>query len=244
MPALEKLIAEIKAKEAVPSHINLGGTYDRDLVLSVMRHLAMYWSDTPPARGSERRKIATRMTVIHGFRSILKSVIPEGEDAALDVLPKDEGESWIVENVSDGGFGAIIPQVKGDWIKVGSLLGVQTETAQFWGGGVIRRITRDDYQQRRVGIQLLSITVIPVKLWPAGTASSFNATQEGESAVLLSTTPDKNGEIMILLREGTFMPHQPLDMSVRGRQYYLMPGKLVEDGDDFDLASFRVMQRE
>ena len=46
----------------------------------------------------------------------------------------------------------LIPQVKGDWLKVGNLLGVQTETAQFWGAGVVRRITRDEYQQRRVGI--------------------------------------------------------------------------------------------
>ena len=35
-----------------------------------------------------------------------------------------------------------------------------------------------------------------------------------------------------------------LDMDVRGKQYYLMPGKLIEGGDDFDLASFKVMQRE
>ena len=58
---------------------------------------------------------------------------PIEEDMSLDFQAKNAGESWIVENISEGGFGAIVPQVKGDWIKVGSLLGVQSETAQYWG---------------------------------------------------------------------------------------------------------------
>jgi len=244
LPALGQLIQEIKAKEGVPSHVNLGGTYDNDLVLSVMQHLGTYWSDKPPARGSERRKIATRLTVVHGFQQVMTSVVPSDDDSSLDFQGRNSGESWIVENVSEGGFGAIIPQVKGDWIKVGSLLGVQTETAKYWGAGVVRRLTRDEYQQRRVGIQLLSKSVIPVKLWPTGTVSSFNVTRGGDRAVLLSTTPDKNGEIALLLKVGSFTPNQALEMSVRDRQYYLMPTKLVEGGDDFDWAKFKIMQRE
>ncbi len=243
LPALEQLMQEIKAKDSVPSHINLGGTFDAGLVLSVMRHLAQYWSDNPPARGSERRKIATRMTVVHGFRQMLKNVAPAGDDTSLAFEAMNGCESWIVENVSEGGFGAIIPQVKGDWLKVGDLLGVQTETAQYWGAGVVRRITRDEYQQRRVGIQLLSNTVIPVKLSPSGNVSSSNAAREGEPAMLLSTTPDQNGEIALLLRAGSFTPGQALEMNVRGNQYYLMSSTLAEGGDDFDLAKFKGMQR-
>jgi hypothetical protein len=244
LPALERLMQEIKVKDGMPSHVNLGGTYDLDLIQSVMQHLALYWSDHPPARGSERRKIATRLTVVHGFRQVVKSVAPADDETSLDFQAKDSGESWIVENVSEGGFGAIIPQVKGDWIKVGSLLGVQTETAQFWGAGVVRRMARDEYQQRRVGIQLLSKAVIPVKLSPAGSVSSFNATRGGDPALLLSTTPDKNSEIALLLRAGSFTPGQGLEMNVRGKPYYLMPSKLVEGGDDFDWAKFRILQRQ
>ncbi len=243
LTALQKLIQEIKTKDGVPSHINLGGTYDADFVLSVLQHLAVYWSDNPPARSSERRNIATRMTVVHGFHNMLRSLEPVEDDISLDFQARDGTESWIVENVSQGGFGAIIPHVQGDWIKVGNLLGVQTETAKYWGAGVVRRITRDEYQQRRVGIQLLSSAVIPVKLGPAGTVSSFNVTREGDSGLLLSTAPDKNGEIALLLRAGTYTPGQALEMNVRGKQYYLMPSKMVEGGDDFDWVKFKVIQR-
>ncbi len=242
LPALLQLMEDIKTKEGVPSGVNLGGTYNNDLVLSVMRHLATYWSDTPPARSSERRKIATRLTVVHGLDQVLSCIRPTEEDVSLDFQAKDVGESWIVENVSDGGFGAIVPQVKGDWIKVGSLLGVQSETAKFWGAGVVRRLTRDEFQQRRVGIQLISKAVIPVKLSAAGNVSSFNVTREGDPAVLLSTTPDKNGDIALLLKVGSYTPTQSLEMNVRGKNYYLMPRKLVEGGDDFDWAKFKVMK--
>ena len=108
----------------------------------------------------------------------------------------------------------------------------------------MRRQARDEYQQRRVGIQLISKAVIPVTLSPAGNVSSFNATRGGEPAVLLSTAPDKNGDIALLLKEGSYTQHQALEMNVRGKQYYLMPRKLVEGGDDFDWAKFKVMKSE
>ena len=242
--ALTILMQDIKDKEGVPSHVNLGGTYDLDIVQSVLRHLALYWADHPPARGSERRKIATRMTVVHGFRPMLKRLMPIDDDASLDFQAKDVGESWIVENVSEGGFGAIIPPVKGDWIKVGSLLGVQTETAKFWGAGIIRRLARDEHQQRRVGIQLLSKALIPVKLWPAGAAAGASTTRNGEQALLLSSSPDKNGEVSLLLELGSFSKGQALDMQVGTKQYYLLPSKLVEGGEDFDCARYKIMQRD
>ena len=242
--ALVQLMRDIKVKEGVPTDVNLGGTYELDAVLSVMRHLALYWKDDPPARSSERRRIATRLTVVHGYQSMLRSIMPVDDEASLDFHVSDGGESWIVENVSEGGFGAIIPQVKGDWIRVGSLLGVQTETSKYWGAGIIRRLTRDEYQQRRVGIQLLSKALIPVRLWPAGAASSRNTLGNGDPAILLSAAPDKNGEISLLLGPGTFPSGQGLDMQVGSKRYYLTPARLVEGGEDFDCARFKITQHE
>jgi hypothetical protein len=184
------------------------------------------------------------MTVVHGFRETYASVDPGKLENSLDFHQDKSSESWIVENVSEGGFGAIVPQVKGDWLRVGCLLGLQTETSQYWGAGVIRRISRDEFQQRRIGIQVLSKSVIPVTLAPAGNVSTFNAARGGEPGVLLSTSPDKNGEISLLLREGSYTPRQALDMSVRGKTFYLVPSRLIEGGEDFDLACFKVMQRE
>jgi len=242
LPALYKLMQDIKQKEGVPSDVHLGGNFDNDLVLSVLQHLAMCWSDHAPARSSERRQTASRLTVVHDFQNMLAGL---GDDAmSLDFDNAKDSESWIVENISDGGYGAIVPQVKGDWVHVGSLVGLKTETAKFWGAGVIRRLTRDKFQQRCVGIQLLSKSVMVVRLAPAGHISSFNATREGDRAILLSVAPDKNGEIELLLRAGSFTSGQSLEMNIEDKTYLLIPSKLVEGGDDFDWARFKLLEKQ
>lgn len=231
---------------AIPSEVHLGGSYGKDVVLPVLRHLLSYWSDDAPARGAERRQTATRMTVLHGMGEILKTLDPESSDE-LDfsdpAAAENAAESWIVENVSDGGYGAIIPAAKSDWVHVGALIGFKTEVAKHWGTGIIRRVSRDEHQQRRVGIQALSKVVIPVRVGKSGGAFSPGPAEMTDSALLLSTTPDSQGEVGIVLREGIYNSRDSLDMMVNGKPYLLMPSRLVEGGEDFDWAMFKVMQR-
>ena len=87
MAGLVQMVRMVQEQNAIPSDINLGGTYEPALVLSVMQHLALYWSDKPPARSSERRKIATRMTVIHGLKGMFSSMDLASQDDSLDFLP-------------------------------------------------------------------------------------------------------------------------------------------------------------
>jgi hypothetical protein len=169
--ALYGLIRFATEQGVLPTEVNLGGTVEKDAVVEVWKHLASYWSKEPPARSSERKKATARLTVANGFAEIYRNIEP-GAASSLDFL-NDSSESWIVENVSDGGYGAIIPQVKGDWVRVGTLLGLKPDGAHHWGVGVIRRISRDEHQNRRVGIQLYTRMAIAVKLNPTGDVSSF-----------------------------------------------------------------------
>jgi hypothetical protein len=239
---LSQLSRQLAETGALPKDVNLGGVYENDVLASTFRHLLQYWSETPPERNSERRKTTARITVVPGLKEIIGAIDPANSDA-LDFSAEQSAESWIVENVSDGGYGAIIPTVKIDWIKVGTLIGIQTEGKNYWGIGMIRRITRDQHQQRRVGIQLLSKTAIPVRLARSGAVSGFNAGREPGPAILLSTAPDANGEIGIVMSEGIFNARDSLEMMVRTKGYLLMPSRMVEGGEDFDWAKFRVRQR-
>jgi len=234
---LKQLLLTVAGTGHIPADVHLGGTYGKDVVISVLKHLVLYWSDHPPARGSERTKIATRITVVPGLSEIL-AILDPAHSKTLDFSQDQSAESWIVENVSDGGYGAIIPAEKSDWIKVGGLIGVQTETSIYWGVGLIRRVSSDQYQQRRVGIQLLSKTALPIQI-----ALPSNGGREPEGAILLSTSPDRTGEVGVLMREGAFNPQDSLDMTVNGKTYLLIPSRMVEGGDDFDWAKFKVMQR-
>lgn len=243
---LQKVSAIVTDTGAVPSSVHLGGSYGKEVVIPVLRHLALYWADDAPERSTQRRQTASRMTVLHGMAEILRTLDPSNSDEldfSSEEAAESSAESWIVENVSDGGYGAIIPATKSDWVRVGALIGVKTEIAKHWGVGIIRRVTRDEHQQRRVGIQVLSKVVIAVRIGKSGGAFAAAPADTTDSALLLSTSPDTQGEVGVVLREGIYNSRDSLDMLVNGKPYLLMPARLAEGGEDFDWAKFKIMQR-
>lgn len=242
--ALEELAARVREAHEVPADVDLGSSYHHDVVLPALQHLALYWRAAPPGRSSERRLITGRITVVPGFGDAMQALDPSTSDE-LDFSQDKPAESWLVVNVSDGGYGAIIPAVKSDWIRVGTLIGMQSEHSSRWAIGLIRRIAYDEHNQRHVGIQTLSRTAIPVRVVRAGmTASSFHVGRAPQPAILLSTAPDSRGEVGMILREGIFSVRDGMEMTIGGKSYLLQPVRLVEGGEDFDWAAFRVTQKK
>ena len=135
--AAQKVIATIAESGAYPSDLNLGGNYEPGLVAEVLHHLARYWAPIPPARADERRGSVARIHVVHDFDDILAIISGESTDLSFH----DSIETWTVENESEGGYGAVIAQSKGDWLKVGALLGIKREDGAAWGVGIVRRLT-------------------------------------------------------------------------------------------------------
>ena len=236
---IDRLAEQIAAKGGVPQDFNLGGSYPKDEVIGVLQHLAQYWSDKAPERGSERRPTAARITVVPGADQVF-GALERSTSMNLDFSQNQTAESWIVENVSDGGYGAIVPPQKIDWVRVGALIGMKGEVSDYLGIGLIRRITRDVHQQRRVGIQVLTKTAIPVKISKANTMSALNFDLREETAILLTIKPDARGEIEMLLREGIFNGRDSLEMTLKDKNYQLVPLRIVEAGEDFYWARFKV----
>ena len=226
---LESLIETIKSSGSVPAQVNLSGSYPAETVLDVLNHLALYWSPKPPERKHQRHRVKSRLNVTHGF---------DGVAAVLGSASGDEGgsaETWVVENVSAGGFGASIPEIKGDWLKIGCLLGLQPEGGDNWVLGVIRRLQREIPLKGSVGIQTIAKSALPVLLrTPGGTASG----------ILLGDGADSPGEARVLLHGGAFVPGQNLEYRKGELNCVLMPQGVIESGEDFELVRFREMIRE
>ena len=240
LPRLDRLVEQMAARDGVPQEFNLGANYHKDEVIEVLRHLAQYWSDNPPARGSERRPTAARITVVPGADQVFGVLDPSAATSTLDFSRNLTAESWIVENVSDGGYGAIVPPQMIDWVKIGALVGMKSEVSSHLGVGVIRRITRDEHQQRRVGIQMLTKTAVAVTVAKASTMSSLNFDLREETAILLTPKPDAHGEVEILLRGSIFTGRESLEMTVQQKNYRLAPVRVIETGDDYCWARFQV----
>jgi hypothetical protein len=236
---VEDLIGAITQSGVVPADVNLGGTYESGVVVEVLKHLARYWAAIPPARRDTRRQAIARIHIVHNFDDVL--AIISGESNDLDF--QHNIETWTVENESDSGFGAVIPDSASDWLRVGTLLGIKLEDGNAWGVGIVRRLANQANQQRYVGIQTLAKGGARVKLFPV---DARDVSEGGDDAVLLpSSAADStgSGELHLLMRMGTFSPRQSYKMRAYERDYLLVPKALIEGGQDFDMAKFRVMQR-
>ena len=228
---LEGLIDTIKTSGNVPAQVNLGGSYPAETVLDVLNHLALYWSPKPPERRHQRHRVKSRLNITHGYDGVL---------AVLGGAPNQDSsgaESWIVENVSAGGFGAGVPEIKGDWLKIGCLLGLQPEGGDNWVLGVIRRLQREIPQKGTVGIQTIAKSARLVQLSVSGGTG-------GETGMLISDGSDSPGEARVLLRPGGFVPGQNMEYQKGELTCLLMPQGVVGSGEEYEVVKFREMIRD
>jgi hypothetical protein len=152
-------------------------------------------------------------------------------------------ENWIVQNVSTGGFGAMIPQVKGDWLKIGCLLGLQPEGGKNWVVGVMRRVSRDTAQQASVGIQTIAKSATPVVLRMQ--SGQLGTSEANELGILLDPLSQATStEALVVLRAGAWVPGQNLEIDTDGVSLLLMPIGVAERGEDYELVRFRQMIRD
>jgi hypothetical protein len=225
---IERIEAAIRATGEAPPSLNLGGSYPAELVLRVLEHVAAYWSPAPLERKHPRHRVKSRLTVAWGFDGVLDAT----SVAASLSFDGSRLESWITENVSAGGLGAHVPQVKGDWLRVGALVAMQPEGGANWLLGVVRRISRDRGGEAQVGIQTISRAPQPVELRvQVGETVSLDT----EVAILLG--PEAEASVELLLRPGVHIADQNLVLEREGRRVVLVPEAVQERGIDYERLS-------
>jgi len=207
---------------AVPADLNLGGAYEPEKVLTVLQHLKMYWAATPPVRKNDRYAVKHRLTVVNGFEGILAR-LKEGGDASA--------ESWVTENISAGGIGAVLEKAQGDWLRIGKLVGLSVEGGSgACSVGMVRRCSRLPQQQSSVGIRTFA-------------KESFAVTLGEQEALLLNDGRALKEEALVCQREGAFDKRNSPTMAFDGHTYLLIPMEVSVAGDDFELARYKVMQQ-
>ncbi|MFA7290804.1 MAG: hypothetical protein WC023_01015 [Rhodocyclaceae bacterium] len=227
---LEEMIHSVERGD-IPADLNLGGQYQPRALLPVLRHLAMYWAAQPPLREHPRHNVKTRLAVLHGFDDSF--TVFAGDVARIG--KERTAESWVVENVSLGGFGAAIDNLRGDWLKVGALISMQPEGGENWVLGVVRRFSKESDNEANVGIQTLARQAVSVELRPR--ASMYAASN---SIPGIRLPEDKApGEVRLVLPTATFDVRESLEYSNGERRYLLTPIEQIEAGADFEIARYR-----
>lgn len=225
-----KLLAErIRATDALPSGLNLVPGDSAEEALEVLEHLALHWSPQSPERRHQRHRVSSLLTVANGLKGVIE---------ILGKRPVSAAETWVIENVSAGGFGAMVPQIKGDWLRVGALVAIQPEGGNNWVVGMVRRVSKTPDQRARVAIETLSRTPVVSQFVVTG------ARDKSEQGVLLRGNDPRSPEVQIALRPGIFAPGQNLEAARDGRRHVYTPTGFGERGGDYEIGRFRELVRE
>lgn len=149
LASLGSLQHSVESTGGLPAAINFGGQYSPRVVLPVLEHLAACWAPKPPMRNHTRHRVKSRLSAVAGLQAICLRLAGQRPEP-------DDTESWIVEDVSQGGMGAQVPVAGKDWLRVGALVGLQPEGGKNWLVGVVRRLSRDTEASCNVGLETLS----------------------------------------------------------------------------------------
>ncbi len=202
----------------------------------IYRHIADYAKKVDPVF-TENKDILYRERVdlkLYGFvTDKTKKLMAEVAQKYAQAENQDEKtETWTMENKSLGGFGAVIPQLNEDWVKVGALVAVKREDETQWLAGIIRRMVRDAELKVLVGIQALSTEpVIAVEL------RSLSDTHHLKG--LLAGNPSDH---TLLLAGGSFAQNKIFQLWMPESKQTVSLLKVLERGDDFECVQFGTVE--
>ena len=230
---LEDLI-KVLNKNIVPNDLNLGGSYEADVVKEAAQYLLNYVI-APPVRRNARREVTVTMNVVNGF----EQVVVKAE--AWIGFDEEDSMEWVTEEISASGFSCVIPVKGAESVGIGSLLGIQPDGVSHWGAAVVRRLVRDDENhQLRIGAEILSNQIASVMVNEKDAIAD-----SGHRALWLYAREDAaTGEAQMLMQADTFSSSQSMQILLAGKNYLLMPNVLEEKGLDYDLAKFRFVVKE
>lgn len=226
------LVRELEMGHDLPRDIQLGAQYQSKALLPVLRHLAAYLAPVPPQRSHVRHPVKHRMSVLSGLVNAFVVFSGEfgGRPAGLQI------ESWVVENVSQGGFGAVLCTIPGEWLRVGALVAMQPDGGENWLLGIVRRYQRESDSDARVGIQTVARRALSVEL-KARVSAGYTAASAPMPGLLFLDTPAN--EVSLILPPASFDLRESLEYQRDGVRYLLSPVTLVEQTPDYELARYR-----
>ncbi len=215
----------------MPSDIEFVEQVSPTQLLSVLRHLRIYWSPKPPQRQHVRHDVSARMAVVNNFFEIHKIFL----HALREIRHIPGVSNWSADNVSLGGFRACCEDKRSGILKLGSLICVQAEGSQSQLLGVIRRISRRHDGRADLGVQVIAKQGRGIQLHPR--RSGFAAANQIPAIWL----PENRGAGLtrIILPLGGFSARETMEFRFAERVYQLTPLEIEERGTDYEVAHFR-----
>ncbi len=268
--ALVKLgeLRALSEKNMLSDELRFGKEFTPAQIITVIKHLQIYLSASPPHRHYARTKASVEVSVVHGLKPICQRVTKielgsgtslgenldlKAKTASTVNLVAEEIEStpelWAQKDQSEWGLGVDIPPDLGKWAEPGKLCGIQLRGAKDWWVGIIRRLDAD--AGLHCGIRIFSKRPVSVWLRVLG-ASGHQADNWASStgsfaydymrAIMLPDALKSHDHPVMILENKSYVPGQICEvmMGEHSRQIKLV--EFLEEGEDYVRAAFEWQQ--
>jgi hypothetical protein len=101
-------------------------------------------------------------------------------------------------------------------------------------------LSRDAQNNLHIGVEVLSARFVGVPLADRAKAGA----EAGMLGLYLNRPTDTSGEAWLLMKVETFAINRSLVMQLEDKEYLLLPLALIERGEDYDLARYRMMEQD
>lgn len=165
-----------------------------------------------------------------------------------------EAQTWLIENESDGGFGAILRYSENQWIRPGVVLGVKLASAENWHVCMVRRLERRGSDEVYAGIQSLSNTPVAVNIEVQGgkpepmTVTEYSEFDGAElhTSKLALYLPYRNSDgsnvNTLILAAADYASDRLYKVQARDRSFTVGVNAVMEKGVDWIWATLQVMR--
>lgn len=237
---LDELTGYLRRTGTLPPYINFGQPVERTQISVVLSHLSRSWADTPVPRRGKRQDLAAELTIVPCLIESARWLTRMAQAGSIAAAAPAIAERCQACDASARGCGAIIPQDPGDWVAVGTLVGVHRASEAPYRMAIIRRVISEGHRQHRIGMEFVGDAAAPVALFPAAATHAADPSRAGETAVLVSRRPDPRGIIELLGRHDGIIGAAGLQMRLRDRVYRLELDDLIEDAAGYRRTRYRL----
>ncbi len=211
------------------------GNLPQSTVRTVLLHLRTQWCDTPPERKHHRRRDPARMSVIHGFEEVAAHV---GDRLHTYPFVSDQ-ESWLVENTSERGVGAVVGPTEGVWARVGTLIAYCRRGSSAWSPAMVRHIREEEDGSRYFGIEILA---------SRGVAIALRRTRRGRlldgpeaPGIWLPGRVTSNDHARLLVAPGLLPAEDVMEMQAGEQRWLVRRIDRLESGEDYEVVLCKVV---
>ncbi|MBX9849291.1 MAG: hypothetical protein K2X64_08350, partial [Rhodocyclaceae bacterium] len=143
-------------------------------------------------------------------------------------------ESWVVEDVSQGGIGAQAQLTRDSRLSINTLLVMQPEGGNNWLLGIVRRFARDTESSATLGIETLAKQPRALCVDSGGI----------QTEIILVDPWETSAQVRVVLPATAWEDNIAMTFNDQGKSVKLFPDGQVQSGPDYLIGRYRVRVAE